>query len=55
MLKMKGIQMVGNHSLTLELNEELNEFNGVKAPEGGFFCLLGLSGIFGFCFFKPSF
>lgn len=57
MLKMKGIQMISNHGLMLELNEELNEFNGVKAPEEGlgFFCLLGLLGIFVFLVFKAFF
>lgn len=49
MVKMKGIQMVSNHGFTLELNEERNEFNGVKAPEGGFFLSFGSLGSFGFC------
>lgn len=51
MLKMKGIQMVGSHGLTLELNEELNEFNGVKAPEGGVFLSFGFIGYFWLLFF----
>lgn len=57
MLKMKGIQMVSNHGLTVELNKKLNEFNGVTAPEGEgfFFCLLGLLGIFVFLFFSVLF
>lgn len=44
----------GRRSVTLELNEMLNEFNGVKAPEEGwfvwvfcwFFLSLGFIGIF---------
>lgn len=51
MLKMKGIQMVGSHGLTLELNEELNVFNGVKAPEGGVFLSFGFIGYFWLLFF----
>lgn len=34
--------MASNHGLTLQLNEELNEFNGDKALERVFFFLLGL-------------
>lgn len=39
---LKGIQMASNHGLTLQLNEELNEFNGDKALERVSFFLLGL-------------
>jgi len=53
MLKMKGMQMVSNHGWTLDLNEELYEFNGVKLQREGVFCLLGLMG--GFGYFKLPF
>lgn len=48
MMKMKGIQMASNHGLTFQLNEELNEFNGDKAPERVFFWVYCLF-VWGFC------